>query len=185
MGFLDFNNPVRNRTLMLCFVLHLMLYLLISCDFVVSKECTNAFLPTLSSHTLRYELQITNNRTWVNEMFSLYYLDHSSPWANVIPGKVLRGDDELGWNSMREKMLGSSGFRVPHSLLKELSLHNVRLDRDSIHGRAQQTNLDYLLMLDVDRLVWSFRKTANLPTPGAPYGGWEAPNIDIRGHFVG
>ncbi|GAU48791.1 hypothetical protein TSUD_141090 [Trifolium subterraneum] len=39
-------------------------------------------------------------------------------------------------------------------------------------------------MLDVDRLLWSFRKTAGLPTPGIPYGGWEEPIAELRGHFV-
>ncbi|GAU32557.1 hypothetical protein TSUD_218150 [Trifolium subterraneum] len=42
-----------------------------------------------------------------------------------------------------------------------------------------------MLMLDVDRLLWSFRKTAGLPTPGMPYGGWEEPKAELRGHFVG
>lgn len=69
--------------------------------------------------------------------------------------------------------------------LKELSLHDVRLNLDSKHGEAQQTNLEYLLMLDVDSLVWSFRKTAGLATPGKAYGGWEAPDCELRGHFVG
>ncbi|CAL5344594.1 unnamed protein product [Camellia sinensis] len=55
--------------------------------------------------------------------------------------------------------------------LKEVSLHDMRLDPESKHGEAQQTNLEYLLMLDVDSLVWSFRKTAGLPTPGKGYGG--------------
>lgn len=40
-------------------------------------------------------------------------------------------------------------------------------------------------MLDVDRLVWNFRRTASVPAPGHPDGGWEAPNIELRGHFVG
>ncbi|GAU47358.1 hypothetical protein TSUD_403610 [Trifolium subterraneum] len=44
-----------------------------------------------------------------------------------------------------------------------------KLPEGSIHVVAQQTNLEYLLMLDVDRLLWSFRKTAGLPTPGMPY----------------
>ncbi|PNX63318.1 hypothetical protein L195_g061567, partial [Trifolium pratense] len=25
---------------------------------------------------------------------------------------------------------------------------------------------------------------AGLPTPGTPYGGWEATNVELRGHFV-
>jgi DUF1680 family protein len=40
-------------------------------------------------------------------------------------------------------------------------------------------------MLDVGSLVWNFRKTAGLPTPGKPYGGWEDPIEELRGHFVG
>nr|TKS10224.1 hypothetical protein D5086_0000085330 [Populus alba] len=66
-----------------------------------------------------------------------------------------------------------------------MSLHNVRLDPSSIHWKAQQTNLEYLLMLDVNNLVWSFRKTAGSSTPGKAYGGWEAPDSELRGHFVG
>ncbi|KAG2499166.1 hypothetical protein HYH03_002747 [Edaphochlamys debaryana] len=41
-------------------------------------------------------------------------------------------------------------------------------------------------MLEVDRLLWSFRKTAGLPTPGQPYiVSWEDPGCELRGHFVG
>ena len=71
--------------------------------------------------------------------------------------------------------------------LEEVSLHDVRLDPDgdAAYGRAQRTNLEYLLLLDVDRLVWSFRSQAGLPAPGEPYGGWEKPDSELRGHFVG
>ncbi len=50
---------------------------------------------------------------------------------------------------------------------------------------AFDTNLRYLRSLDPDRLLWTFRKNAGLPTPGTPYGGWEAPDCELRGHFVG
>ncbi|KAL2238631.1 UNVERIFIED_CONTAM: hypothetical protein Sindi_1054800 [Sesamum indicum] len=99
---------------------------------------------------------------------------------------MLREEDEISWNILYRKMKSSGGVRgVGDGFLKEVSLHDVTLDPDSVHGLAQQTNLEYLLMLDVDRLVWSFRKTAGLETPGEPYGGWEAPNVELRGHFVG
>lgn len=26
---------------------------------------------------------------------------------------------------------------------------------------------------------------ANLSTPGASYGGWESPNVEVRGQFIG
>lgn len=171
---------------MFCNVLHFIVTLFLLCDSSLSKECTNVF-PELSSHTARYELQSTNNQTWINEMFPLYYLNptDSSTWTNVVPRKVLREEDRFDWNIMQKKMLTASEFQVPKGLLKELPLQNVRLDLNSIHGQAQQTNLEYLLMLDVDRLVWNFRKTASVPAPGLPYGGWEAQNVELRGHFVG
>ncbi|XVF60825.1 hypothetical protein PTKIN_Ptkin08bG0079200 [Pterospermum kingtungense] len=90
--------------------------------------------------------------------------------------------DEFDWAKMRRKI---GRFQVPNDFLREMPLQAVRLDPKGLHGEAQQTTLEYLLMLDVDRLVWSFRKTAGLPTPKHPYAGWEEPNGDLRGHFVG
>ncbi|CAK9136982.1 unnamed protein product [Ilex paraguariensis] len=120
-------------------------------------------------------------------MFGHYHLipTDDSAWANLLPRKILKEDDEFSWMMMYKKLKNSGGVEGPGGFLNEVSLHDVRLDPDSIHGQAQQTNLEYLLLLDVDSLVWSFRKTADLPTPGNPYGGWEAPNCELRGHFVG
>ncbi|KAK6925666.1 Beta-L-arabinofuranosidase [Dillenia turbinata] len=154
---------------------------------VLGKECTN--IPTqLSSHTLRYEILSSQNETWKQEMFAHYHLipTDDSAWYNLLPRKMLREEDEYTWAAMYRKLKHQTGSMLMGSdLLKEVSLHDVRLDENSMHGRAQKTNLEYLLMLDVDSLVWSFRKTAGLDTPGTAYGGWEAPTCELRGHFVG
>ncbi|KAL5567182.1 hypothetical protein UlMin_030346 [Ulmus minor] len=158
----------------------------VACGFVVSKECNN--IPTqFSSHTFRYELLSSKNETWREEMFSHYHVTPTddSAWSNLLPRKILKEEDELEWTMMYRKMKNSGGFDVSGDFLQEVSLHNVRLDPSSPHWQAQQTNLEYLLLLDVDRLLWSFRKTASLATPGKPYGGWEDSNIELRGHFVG
>lgn len=154
---------------------------------VVSKECTNT--PTqLSSHTFRYELLTSNNETWKEEMFSHYHLTPTdeNAWLNLLPRKMLREEeDEFYWVMMYRKMKIQGAMKGDAGFLKEVPLEDVRLDPDSFHGRAQQTNLEYLLLLEPDSLLWSFRKTAGLPTPGKPYGGWEAPGVELRGHFVG
>ncbi|KAF8396116.1 hypothetical protein HHK36_017728 [Tetracentron sinense] len=159
--------------------------LLSGCAF--GKECTD--IPTqLSSHTFRYNLLSSNNDSWKEEMFSHYHLipTDDSAWSNLLPRKILKEEEEFSWAMMYRKMKNTGGSEVAAgNFLKEVSLHDVRLDPNSMHGQAQQTNLEYLLMLDVDRLVWSFRKTAGLPTPGTPYGGWEDPTNELRGHFVG
>ncbi|XP_051118639.1 uncharacterized protein LOC127242930 [Andrographis paniculata] len=144
------------------------------------KVCTNTGLGLPSpSHTYRYQLFSSNNSSIdfklipaTDRQSSRRFLtaeDGGAHWDSLLSLKTdtrPRRDSELGF-------------------LKEISLHDVRLSPNSIHGVAQQTNLDYLLLLDVDRLVWSFRKTAGLETPGEPYGGWEAPDVELRGHFVG
>ncbi|KAL3647605.1 hypothetical protein CASFOL_008573 [Castilleja foliolosa] len=154
------------------------------CVSVSAKTCTNAFP---ESHTFRYQLLTSKNQTWKNEMLSHYY--HLTPtddfaWSTLFPRKMLREDEheEHGWAMMYKKIKYSGRAE---GLLNEVSLHDVRLVPTSIHGVAQRTNLEYLLMLDVDRLVWSFRKTARLETRGEPYGGWEGPDVELRGHFVG
>jgi len=50
---------------------------------------------------------------------------------------------------------------------------------------ALNVNRAYLLSLDPDRLLYSFRIVAGIPTSARPYGGWEAPDNELRGHFVG
>ncbi len=50
---------------------------------------------------------------------------------------------------------------------------------------AQELNRRYLHSLPNDRLVYSFRQTAGLSTSAQPFGGWEKPDSELRGHFNG
>jgi hypothetical protein len=63
-------------------------------------------------------------------------------------------------------------------------LHLVRL-HDGPWLRALETNRAYMMALEPDRLLHMFRVTAGLPSSAEPYLGWEAPNNELRGHFVG
>jgi DUF1680 family protein len=49
----------------------------------------------------------------------------------------------------------------------------------------QLRNLDYLLFLDPDRMLRSFRLNYGLSSRAAPLGGWESPTSLIRGHVTG
>jgi Beta-L-arabinofuranosidase, GH127 len=51
--------------------------------------------------------------------------------------------------------------------------------------RAMELDRQYLLSLDVDRLLHNFRVNAGLPSSAQPLGGWEEPKCEVRGHFVG
>jgi hypothetical protein len=49
----------------------------------------------------------------------------------------------------------------------------------------QERNRVYLFMLPNDRLLHSFRLTAGKSSTAQPLGGWEAPDGELRGHFIG
>jgi DUF1680 family protein len=48
-------------------------------------------------------------------------------------------------------------------------------------GRTQS----YLLFLDNDRMLHTFRLNAGLPSSATPCGGWESPSTELRGHSLG
>ena len=69
-------------------------------------------------------------------------------------------------------------------LAQPFPLADVRL-LDSPFRDAMRRDQQYLLSLDPDRLLLNFRVNAGLPATAKPYGGWEAPDCELRGHVVG
>ncbi|TKY48362.1 hypothetical protein E2542_SST25780 [Spatholobus suberectus] len=77
-------------------------------------------------------------------------------WADLLPRKLLKEENQHDWDMMFRKIKKVDVLKPPQqrqSFLKQVSLHDVRLHEGLIHARAQHTNLEYLLMLDVDRLL--------------------------------
>ncbi|MCP4639323.1 MAG: hypothetical protein GY851_02765 [bacterium] len=68
--------------------------------------------------------------------------------------------------------------RLPFPLTQIRLLEGPHLD-------AQEANRAYLLSLDPERLLYTFRVNAGLDAPGEPLGGWEKPDCEVRGHFIG
>jgi hypothetical protein len=63
-------------------------------------------------------------------------------------------------------------------------LKQVRLLSGSCYT-LQDRNRVYLHTLDSDRLLHTFRLAAGLPSKAQQLGGWERPDIELRGHFLG
>jgi len=76
---------------------------------------------------------------------------------------------------------------VPSSI--ELMAEPFRLEQVRLlsgpFAHAQNLDRDYLLSLDPDRLLHTFRLNAGLPSDAQPLGGWEVPGSEVRGHFTG
>src|SRR5262249_37195844 len=67
---------------------------------------------------------------------------------------------------------------------RPFALEDVRL-LDGPFREAQVRDARYLLELDPDRLLHTFRVNAGLPSTAKPLGGWEAPTVELRGHTLG
>uniref|UniRef100_A0A0D9WS38 Alpha-L-arabinofuranosidase B arabinose-binding domain-containing protein n=1 Tax=Leersia perrieri TaxID=77586 RepID=A0A0D9WS38_9ORYZ len=180
--------------------LALMAFAVSAAALAAAKECTN--IPTqLSSHTVRARMQASPAPAAEWRWRENSHHDHFNPtdesaWMDLMPLTPPSSSSEFDWAMLYRSLKGAAtvagdeedgGGGGEFQFLEEVSLHEVRLDEegDGMYGRAQRTNREYLVMLEVDRLVWSFRTEAGLPAPGKPYGGWEAPDVELRGHFVG
>ena len=64
------------------------------------------------------------------------------------------------------------------------ALSEVRLLAGPFYD-AMLRDQKYLLFLDPDRLLRNFRVNVGLPATATPYGGWEAPDCELRGHALG
>jgi DUF1680 family protein len=64
------------------------------------------------------------------------------------------------------------------------ALTEVRLT-EGLFRDAMVRDQQFLLDLDPDRLLHDFRVNVGLPSTAKPLGGWEAPDVELRGHSVG
>jgi DUF1680 family protein len=68
--------------------------------------------------------------------------------------------------------------------VEAFAMTEVRL-RPGVFLEAQEADRGFLKRLDAERLLRNFRINAGIPTNALPLGGWEAPDCELRGHFVG
>ena len=89
----------------------------------------------------------------------------------------------VGLAAVTAQARAQPGDRVA-PLARPFPLTAVRL-LDGPFKDAMLRDQAYLLELDHDRLLHTFRLTAGLPTTAKPLGGWEAPDVELRGHTAG
>jgi uncharacterized protein len=82
--------------------------------------------------------------------------------------------------------LGGSGYAPDGTAGRTAAypLSAVRL-LDSPFLDNQRRNQGYLLFLDPDRMLHTFRRNYGLRSAARPCGGWESPDSQVRGHTVG
>ena len=85
--------------------------------------------------------------------------------------------------ALTRSMLGEMSGGASDKLVP-FPLSSIRLER-GIFAEQAEINARYLDSLAVDRLLHSFRLTAGISSNAKPYGGWEDPTVELRGHFAG
>jgi DUF1680 family protein len=100
---------------------------------------------------------------------------NSPALARIIQDPVVNSIDATGKKVNRE--------RVPW-LAVPFPMKHVRL-LPGVCQRFADINRRYLHSLDTDRLAHSFRLTSGITSSAEPYGGWEKPDSELRGHFCG
>ena len=102
-------------------------------------------------------------------------------FAAFSSGELLGQDPVI--DSLNSRGQSPNRERVPWAA-EPFPTKQVRL----LNGSWQQMrerNRQYLLSLPNDRLLHSFRVTAGLTSSADPFGGWEKPDSELRGHFTG
>ncbi|HEY1579231.1 MAG TPA: glycoside hydrolase family 127 protein [Terracidiphilus sp.] len=82
------------------------------------------------------------------------------------------------------RTLVSAGVAKAQWKAKPFSMTEVRL-LPSIWKDMSELNRSFLYSLPNERLAHNFRVTAGIPSDADPLGGWEAPDCELRGHYVG
>nr|WP_309141991.1 beta-L-arabinofuranosidase domain-containing protein [Streptomyces griseicoloratus] len=77
-----------------------------------------------------------------------------------------------------------SAVEAVRPALRPLPLSAVRLLESPFLANMRRT-CAYLLFVDPERLLHTFRLNVGLPSAAQPCGGWEAPDVLLRGHSTG
>jgi DUF1680 family protein len=101
------------------------------------------------------------------------------PFLAVVAAQVMTRADSLVRNDPKVKLAP----KVPIKAFA-FNLTDVRL-LDGPFRDAMVRDQKFLLAVDPERLLHTFRITAGLPSKAQPYGGWEEPDGELRGHSMG
>ncbi len=89
------------------------------------------------------------------------------------------------WGGLALTLLISVSGYSQTNTLQSFPLSSVRL-LDSPFKKAQQTDMDYILKMDMDKLLAPYRTEAGLKPKKESYGNWENSGLNghIGGHYV-
>jgi hypothetical protein len=105
--------------------------------------------------------------------------------ALAVAASSAQAADEAKQASSNQAAPAGSQVPAPPTLAaRPFDLKDVRLLDGPVRD-AMLRDKAYLLSLDPDRLLVTFLRNYGMETKPRPYGGWEEPNCEVRGHCLG
>jgi hypothetical protein len=103
----------------------------------------------------------------------------ATPIAAGVKDKPASGDTDTAITTLTHASVAKVQWKA-----EPFAMTEVRL-LPSFWKDMMELDRSYLYSLPNDRLAYNFRMTAGIPTDADPLGGWEAPDCELRGHYVG
>lgn len=111
--------------------------------------------------------------------------------AAAVSGAAFLPSSALAQESAKQAAADVAVHDLAHASVEKVqwkvepfSMTEVRL-LPSFWKDTMELNRSFLYSLPNDRLAHNFRVTAGIPSDAEPLGGWEAPDGELRGHYVG
>lgn len=91
----------------------------------------------------------------------------------------MNGSEDTGYKNLVDSAVAKVQWKA-----KPFPMPDVRL-LPSFWKDTMELNRSYLYSLPNERLAHNFRVNAGIASTADPLGGWEAPDCELRGHYVG
>lgn len=150
----------------------------------VKVETSKGMAPTLpATVTVTYENDTKGQEkvVWPSDLKGEDF--NTAEVTTTIEGQIVDYDVK----ATAEVTVTDTVSEAPKVAATEFDLSDISLDgTDTIYGQNMARDLEYLKIMDADRMLYNFRKTFGQDTKGAePLTGWEEPTGLLRGHSTG
>ncbi len=139
------------------------------------------YLPAVAIVETEEKQVLAHHVTWENGMERTFNACGSFPAQGKISGTEVPVHAEI---EVADQL--SADMKDNRPDVEAFSPNDTSLDPGGIFWDAQQRNLEFLLGVDDDRMLYNFRFASGLDTKGVPEMiGWDAPDSLLRGHTTG
>ena len=110
--------------------------------------------------------------------------------AAAVTGSALLPKSIIGLSTADGVQISTSQQKTPVNRekvpwkVRPFPIQQVRLGEGPCKA-AMEADRQYLRSLPTDRLLHTFRINAGIASSAQPLGGWEAPDVELRGHYAG